>query len=107
MKALFRMTLMLACTSAAVIASAQGPVAGVYKTKCALCHGTTGAADTPAGKAFNVPSFSSETVVKESDANLLAVAKSGKGKMPAWQGKLSDDQLKELVAFIRTMQKKS
>lgn len=106
MKALFRMTVMLVLTGAGVYASAQGPVASVYKTKCALCHGATGAADTPAGKAFNVPSFSSEAVMKESDANLLVVARSGKGKMPAWQGKLSDDQLKDLISFIHTMQKK-
>jgi len=106
MKALFRMTLMLACTSAAVYATAQGAAASVYKTKCALCHGATGAGDTPAGKAFKVPSFSSDQVMKDSDATLLEVAKNGKGKMPAWHDKLSEDQLKDLVGFIHSLQKK-
>ena len=38
---------------------------------------------------------------------LLEIAKNGKGKMPAWHDKLSEDQIKGLVAYIRTMQKKS
>ena len=87
-------------------APAEGPTASIFKTKCALCHGATGAGDTPAGKAFKVPSFSSEPVMKDSDASLLAIAKNGKGKMPAWQDKLSEDQLKDLIGFIHTLQKK-
>jgi cytochrome c6 len=105
MNTLFRVSVLFACASASVYACAQQP-AEVYKIKCAPCHGATGAADTPAGKAFKVPAFSSDGVLKESDAALLAVAKSGKGKMPAWQDKLSDDQLKNLVAYIHSLQKK-
>ena len=37
---------------------------------------------------------------------MLAIAKNGKGKMPAWHDKLSDDQIKDLIAFIHTLQKK-
>jgi len=108
MKVFIRTSFMLACVVvAAVFVKAQQPVAGVYKTKCALCHGATGEADTPAGKAFKVPAFSSDSVLKESDAALLEIAKNGKGKMPAWHDKLSDDQLKSLVTFIRSLQKKS
>jgi cytochrome c6 len=93
--------------AAAVSVCAQQPTAGVYKAKCALCHGATGEADTPAGRAFKVPSFNSESVLKESDADLLAIANNGKGKMPAWHDKLSEDQLKGLVSFIHTLQKKT
>ena len=107
MKALFRISVVLACATATLSAYAAPPAAAVYKANCAACHGTAGDASTPAGKAFNVPSFSSDAVMGHSDAELLTVAKNGKGKMPAWQNKLSDDQLKELVAFIHTLQKKS
>jgi|SRR5579859_1132686 len=92
---------------AVVSAGAQQPAASVYKANCAPCHGPAGDANTPAGKAFKVPSFSSDVVLKEPDASLLAVEKNGKGKMPAWHDKLSDDQLKDLVAYIHTLQKKS
>ena len=98
---------MLACAGAVVCAYAQQPVASVYKTSCAPCHGAVGDANTPAGKVFKVPPFSSETVLKEPDAAMLAIAKNGKGKMPAWHDKLSENQLKDLIAFIHTLQKKT
>ena len=107
MKALLRISVLLACATAAASGYAASPAAAVYKSNCAPCHGVAGDANTAAGKAFKVPSFSSDGVLKESDADLLAVEKNGKGKMPAWHDKLSDDQLKDLVAFIHTLQKKS
>ena len=108
MKVFIRTSFMLACmVIAAASINAQQPAAGLYKTKCALCHGATGEADTPAGKAFKVPSFNSESVLKESDTVLLEIAKNGRGKMPAWHDKLSDDQLKGIVTFIHSLQKKS
>src|SRR5215472_1267519 len=107
MKAKFQIAVVLACTTAALSGHAAPPVATVYKSNCAPCHGTAGDASTPAGKNFKVPSFSSDAVLKHSDAEMLTVAKTGKGKMPAWQNKLSDAELKDLIAFIHTLQKKS
>jgi cytochrome c6 len=43
--------------------------------------------------------------VKATDASLIAITKDGKGKMPAYTGKLTDDQIKDVVAYIRTLQK--
>lgn len=106
MKALFRISIVMACTTAATSGYAAPPAAAVYKANCAMCHGVMGDANTTAGKTFNVPSFSSDAVLKESDDALLAVTKNGKGKMPAWHDKLSDGQLKDLVAYIHTLQKK-
>jgi mono/diheme cytochrome c family protein len=106
MKALFRISVVLACTTAAMSGYAAPPAATVFKSSCAPCHGVAGDANTAAGKSFNVPSFSSDAVLKESDEDLLAVTKNGKGKMPAWHDKLSDGQLKDLVAYIHTLQKK-
>lgn len=101
-----RISAILLCSIAVACACAQQRAASVYKTNCAPCHGAVGDANTPAGKVFKVPSFSSETVLKEPDASLLAIEKNGKGKMPAWHDKLSEDQLKDLIAFIHTLQKK-
>jgi len=88
------------------VASAEDSAATVYKAKCVMCHGATGDASTPAGKALKAPSFSSDAVLKESDAALLEIEKNGKGKMPAWHDKLSENQLKDLVAYIHSLQKK-
>ncbi|MGA8109038.1 MAG: cytochrome c [Acidobacteriaceae bacterium] len=89
--------------SIAAPAFAQG--ADTYKAKCAMCHGPDGTAATPMGKMMKIPSFKDPAVVKESDAALIAVTKDGKGKMPAYNGKLTDAQIKEVVSFIRTLQK--
>jgi mono/diheme cytochrome c family protein len=76
-----------------------------YKSKCMMCHGADGTGNTPAGKSMSVPSFSSPDVVKASDADLIAATANGKGKMPAYSGKLTGAQIKDVVAYIRTMQK--
>ena len=44
--------------------------------------------------------------MKAPDAELIAATKNGKGKMPAYDGKLTDAQIKETIAYIRTLQKK-
>jgi mono/diheme cytochrome c family protein len=37
------------------------------------------------------------------DAQLIAVTKTGKEKMPAYDKKLTDDQIKQLITYIRTL----
>jgi len=85
---------------------AQNSGADTYKSKCQMCHGVDGSGDTPAGKAMKSPSLSAPAIVKESNDDLLAVTKAGKGKMPAYAGKLTDAQIKDVVLYIRTLEKK-
>jgi cytochrome c6 len=79
--------------------------ADTYKSKCQMCHGADGTGNTPAGKSTKIHSFSDPDVVKMSDADLIAVTTNGKNKMPAYKGKLTDAQIKDVVAYIRTLQK--
>jgi len=96
----------LLCLSSSFVAFAQGSPADIYKAKCQMCHGADGLGATPAGKAMKARAFNSAEVLKESDAELIAVVKNGKAKMPAYTGKISDGDIKELVAYIHTLQKK-
>lgn len=91
--------------SAANTVFAQG-AADTYQSKCAMCHGADGLGNTPAGKAMKAVPLNSPDLLKASDADLIAATKNGKGKMPAYSGKLTDPQIKDLVAYIRTLQKK-
>jgi mono/diheme cytochrome c family protein len=84
---------------------AQAPGADTYKAKCAMCHGPDGLASTPTAKNFKVLSFKAPEMLKASDAQLIASTKSGKGKMPAYTGKLTDAQIKDVISYIRTLQK--
>lgn len=91
---------------AAGTASFAQDAAAIYKSKCQMCHGADGMADTPAGKSTKARPFNSPEVMKMSDDDLIAVTTNGRNKMPAYKGKLTDDQIKSLVAYIRTLQKK-
>ena len=55
---------------------------------------------------MKVPSFRALEIVKASAAELIAATKNGKSKIPAYTGKLTDAQIKEAIAYIRTLQKK-
>jgi mono/diheme cytochrome c family protein len=88
-----------------VPAFAQAPGADTYKAKCAMCHGADGLAATPMAKSMKVLSFKDPTMVKATDAQFIASTKNGKGKMPAYAGKLTDPQITDVVAYIRTLQK--
>ena len=96
--------LMLAALFAAP-SFAQAPGADTYKFKCAMCHGQDGLAASPMAKNLKVLSFKDPAMVKASDAQFIASTKNGKNKMPAYAGKLTDAQIKDVVAFIRTLQK--
>jgi cytochrome c6 len=91
--------------SGAVISHAQDSGAATYKSKCASCHGADGSGNTPAGKSMKAVPFKSPEIVSASDDDLIADTKNGKGKMPKYAGKLTDAQIKDVVAYIRTLQK--
>jgi cytochrome c6 len=81
--------------------------AALFKAKCAACHGPDGSGGTPTGKAMGTPDLRSDDVQKQTDAQLIESTTNGKGKkMPAYKGKLTDDQIKQLVGYIRELGKK-
>src|SRR6266849_11041646 len=75
-------------------------VAALYKSKCQACHGPDGTGSTPAGKKLGVKDFHSPEMAKASDAELFDITKKGKEKMPGYDKKLTDDQIKELIKYI-------
>ena len=85
---------------------AQNSGADIYKSKCQMCHAPDGSGNTPAGKSTKARPFDSPEVLKLSDDELVNVTKSGRAKMPGFAGKLTDDQIKAVIAHIHTLQKK-
>lgn len=69
-----------------------------FKAKCAMCHGANGEGK-PAMKVAPL-----KEAAAKSDAELTATITKGKPpKMPAFEGKLSADQIKALVADIKSL----
>jgi mono/diheme cytochrome c family protein len=82
-----------------------------WANNCAQCHGPTGNADTKMGKILNAKDLTdpknqasftdaqATTTIKE------GVKQNGKTTMKAFGGKLTDDEIKALVAYVRTLKK--
>jgi len=92
-------TALLFCQSA----KAQGAGEKVYKAKCASCHGADGNGATPAGKATKARDFCSDEVKKETDDEWTTIVVKGKNKMPAYDKKLTDSEVKDAIAYIRSL----
>ena len=80
--------------------------ADLFKSKCAMCHGPDGAGKTMMGEKLKIPDLQSADVQKKTDADLKAIIGKGKDKMPAYDAKLSKEQIDKLVVFIRDLAKK-
>jgi mono/diheme cytochrome c family protein len=82
---------------------AQSDAAKLYKTNCTLCHAADGSGDSPSGKALHAQDLRSEEVQKQSDEVLSEVITKGRGKMPAFGGKIKPADVQKLVAYIRSL----
>jgi cytochrome c6 len=95
---------MVAVTGSTPLAAQDGPT--LYKAKCAMCHGADGKGETPMAKKLNVRDLGSPGVQKQTDAELTTIISKGKGKMPPFEGKLTAEQIGQVLAHIRELGKK-
>lgn len=70
----------------------------IYRTHCVTCHGERGEGAMP-----GVPDFSRGEGLMQPDRVLAESIIQGKTIMPAFQGMLSDDEVLDVIAFLRTM----
>ena len=94
---------LLILVSASSLLAADG--AALFKAKCAGCHGPDGTAQTAVGKNLKIRSFAGADVQKQSDGELTKIIEEGKGKMPAFKGKLTGAEISALVKQIRSLKK--
>jgi mono/diheme cytochrome c family protein len=77
----------------------------LYGSKCAICHGRNGSG-TPQWRAKGQPDLSSaEWQKSHSDSQIAERIKLGKGKMPGFANKLSDEDVMALVKQVRNFKK--
>jgi mono/diheme cytochrome c family protein len=82
-----------------------------YDKECAKCHGKEGKGDTKMGKKLECKDYSKAEVwakYKE-DAGFKHVKEGmkvdGKTKMKAFSSKLKDQEIKDLIAYMKTFKK--
>ena len=101
--ALFAVTLV---TLILPIASFADEGTDLFKAKDAMCHGPDGAGKTMMGEKLKIPALQSADVQKKSDADIKTIITRGKDKMPAYEAKLSKEQIEKLAGFIRDLAKR-
>jgi mono/diheme cytochrome c family protein len=94
--------LLTAIISSAGIAAAAD-AAATWAAHCASCHGKDGSGNTMMGKKLGVKDYTKDQGF--SDADATNVIKNGKDKMKGFGAKLSDTDIKALVAYVRTLKK--
>jgi mono/diheme cytochrome c family protein len=82
-----------------------------WANNCAQCHGPTGKGDTKMGKMLGAMDLTdSKKQASFTDAQAATAIKdgikqNGKTTMKAFGGKLTDDEIKALVAYTRSLKK--
>lgn len=89
--------MMLQLTMPIVIANDVFKGREVYVRDCALCHGASGE-----GRLPGLLGFSESQALYRSDEALNKVVRDGKGIMPSFNGLLTDDEIRNVVTYLRT-----
>lgn len=90
--------LALALALTGTMAFADG--AAIYKAKCASCHGATGTPNPGIAKLMGVKSAADYK--GDTEAQIIAAIKSGKGKMKPVAG-ISDADAKAVADYFKTL----
>ena len=93
------LALMLASGSAAYAADASA----LWAQHCASCHGKDGSGATTMGKKLGVKDYTKEQSFSDAEAQKIIL--DGKDKMKGFKGKISEDDAKELVKYVRSLKK--
>ena len=81
----------------------QVDVRGLYTENCAACHGKDGRARTIHGWLVGAQNFTDAHWLA-SDAEIIHAIQTGPRVMPAFQKKLSVNEIEVLAAYVRTFQ---
>ena len=87
--------------------SLKEPDAGaLFAKNCASCHGKDGSSKTFKAKFNHARNLTdSEWQKTVSDERLFNSITNGRGHMPAWGKKLSEEEIKSLVSYVRQFKK--
>jgi len=100
---ILRATAVIAVTLLVSASTFADSGADVYKMRCSACHGANGAGQTMIGKNLKLRSLASPEVQNQTDDQLAAVTSQGRNKMPAYDRKLSKEQIAAVVKYIRSL----
>jgi cytochrome c6 len=95
--------LALAISLGSAVGFAQSAGEATYKAKCQGCHGAAGTPSPGMAKMMNVKAVSDPDIKKLTADQMFDSVKNGKGKMQPFKDKLSDQEIKDSVAYYRSL----
>jgi mono/diheme cytochrome c family protein len=98
-----KISLLLATIISSAGMAAAAEASATWAANCASCHGKDGSGNTMMGKKLGVKDYTKDQGF--SDAEAANVIKNGKDKMKGFGSKLSDADIKALVAYVRSLKK--
>ncbi|MBI4659833.1 MAG: cytochrome c [Verrucomicrobia bacterium] len=106
------MIIAVACWLTAAASAQAADVKENWDKQCAKCHGPDGKGDTKMGKKAGVKDYTDAKVQAEMKDDLMfkrvkeGLKEGDKTKMKPYSDVLSDDEIKALIAYVRTLGKK-
>lgn len=88
--------LLISCTITSAQAGNYYNGKTIYAAYCQSCHGDNGA-----GSLSGVPNFTRGQSLMKSDAHLFNNIIGGSNAMPAFQGVLKDEDIYDVISYIR------
>ena len=88
-------------------AQQPGEVGTLFAAQCAACHGAAGVPNAAMAQSMGIPSFlDAHGVTAKPDSVLRASVTAGKGKMPAFRGRLTPGQISSLVTYVKSLRQR-
>lgn len=72
----------------------------IYQKHCLTCHGAGGRSQDA-----GIPDFSRGDALFASDTDLFDLIRKGSAAMPAYRSILEDEEIRDVIAFLRSLQR--
>ena len=97
------MLVSVALLIAGVVSVRAADTKELWEKNCAKCHGPDGKGETATGKTTKARDICSAEVKKETDAAWTDIIVKGKNKMPSYDKKITDAEVKDVIAYMRSL----
>ena len=107
----WKVSLVIATIACSVEGAIAADAAAIWNANCAACHGKDGSGATTMGKKLNIKDYREakiQAIFSDAEAERAikeGVKTNGKETMKPFGGKLSESEIKALVAHIRSFKK--
>ena len=75
----------------------------VYRSNCQMCHGSNGVPNPGISKMMGIKPVTDPEIRKLTSEEMFIAVKNGKGKMHPFGGKLTDAEIRAVVAYYRSL----